>query len=732
MSTHTRREGQLMNPRPRSPRKRRSEPKTRVQRTDAPGSSELAMALADCRAAARRGYAIAKEHLESSRGAITSMARNVRHCLSSTTAGIVNTPDVARELESQLTTVADELHQLQHVISADLEQRRQRLDTFTISLFGRTMAGKSTLMEILTDGTGASIGSGAQRTTRDVRCYTPRDWDGLEVLDVPGVAAFEGADDERLALEAASRADLVLFLITDDAPQPAEAECLAEIRRLGKNVLGICNVKAALDDEDDLLLFLRDRDSLFDRRRLQELIDQFRAFANQHLPGHRVPFAVAHLRSRFLANQPAYRQHGQSLIKASGFAGIERDIVRKIVGSGRFLRVKSFVDGASTPLLALMDTLLRFSAKNAQSGRVLVGKRRQLQSWVQSFRQDGQRRIDALVERTVGELRSEVPSFAEDHYDDKRVTDRWRKLIDRAGIDPKARRLQESLANKCQRSLDELARELGAELDLVATLSADREIESTTVSNPKRWVNWATKGLSGGLAIAALVIGTGPLGWAVAAAVGLVGLIAARFLEDRETKARRARQKLQGQLHRHLDEIDKQLRTDLRSWLQRELIDARARVVEQDLAIVTNALFTLADAQRQLAWELNARQRDLARHLVAEALSQLGRPELGARIRDVARLPGLATMLLLAPKTAFPADVREDLAELLDEKAWFINDTLTKNTLIAKAIEHGFRPRDVRIEQRIQVAHVPLERLDAEGRERVRLAEQLTRLHIIR
>ena len=43
--------------------------------------------------------------------------------------------------------------------------------TFAITLFGRTTAGKSTLMTILTHGDGSQIGNGSQRTTRDVRTY---------------------------------------------------------------------------------------------------------------------------------------------------------------------------------------------------------------------------------------------------------------------------------------------------------------------------------------------------------------------------------------------------------------------------------------------------------------------------------------------------------------------------------------------------------------------------------
>ena len=128
-------------------------------------------------------------------------------------------------------------------IAQEIEDKRQRQATFNITLYGRTMSGKSTLMEILTKGDGKSIGNGAQRATRDVRTYK---WQGLAVTDVPGIAAFGGDEDEKTALEAARQSDLVLFLITDDAPQPAEAEHLARLRRMGLPLLGICNVKENL------------------------------------------------------------------------------------------------------------------------------------------------------------------------------------------------------------------------------------------------------------------------------------------------------------------------------------------------------------------------------------------------------------------------------------------------------------------------------------------------------
>ena len=185
----------------------------------------------------------------------------------------------------------------------EIVDNRDRLGTFNITLFGRTMTGKSTLKEILTAGDGSSIGKGQQRTTRDVREY---EWNGMKIIDVPGVAAFGGEDDENTAFEEARKADLILFLIIDDAPQEAEAEHLARLRTLGVPVLGICNVKAALNNRIQIRRFLRDQERIFDPRKLDELTEQFNRMAERHGAGQPVRFQHAHLRSRFLAYRPGY------------------------------------------------------------------------------------------------------------------------------------------------------------------------------------------------------------------------------------------------------------------------------------------------------------------------------------------------------------------------------------------------------------------------------------------
>jgi hypothetical protein len=702
--------------------------KTDMVQNDVESSIELEEALSRCRKAARHGYAIAKENLVETAKAINGVSESLSNCLKSLGKGSVRTPGIVTQLEAQLSGVVAELDELQKTSSLTLKERRKHLDSFSVTLFGRTMAGKSTLMEILTEGNGKSIGTGSQRTTRDVRGYQ---WKGLEVTDVPGVAAFEGADDEELAFKAAAQADLVLFLITDDAPQPVEAECLAQVRRLGKPVLGVCNVKIAVDAEDDLLLFLRNPYRHFDQYRIKQLIQQFHLLADQYIPGKWIPFEVTHLRARFLAYQPGFEKHRDQLLKASCFNSVESHIVNEVVNRGTFLRVKSFIDGSVTPMLDLSDLLLGFSAQNSSSGRVLVDKERQIREWARDFKSIGHERINTVVSKVMDSLRDEVPSFAENHYEDRAAGDKWRKLVESHNVIRNVEKLQKELLNECTIALSEIARELKSELSLVADLSSDRDIKMDSIFNTKRVWSWGTSIISGGLGIAALILGSGPLGWA-AAAVASVGWLISLFFDDREEKVRRARATLSERLVDNINKMERDLRKNINDWFDNELLRKQVYVLLDDLGTVTSGLFKLADAQRALAWALNDRQKKLGHSLVEEALSQLGALSLLDSISDVARVPGFATMFLIQPHFTFSGHIRSQLEKLLCEKIWFVIDTKNSFSILSQAIGRNCEKSEIHIEERIRVAHIPLDDLDTVTKARVRLAQQLTGLHIMR
>ena len=689
--------------------------------------TELQKALTECRYAAREGYETASNNLDGIKEDIDEIATDLKQHLTRLNNGKIRTTDIEKQTQKQLQQVVSELYSLYERSHASLKEKRVQLDKFSIALFGRTMTGKSTLMEILTNGDGSSIGKGAQRTTRDVRSY---EWKGLKVTDVPGIAAFEGREDEDLAFKAAEQSDLVLFLITDDAPQAAEAECLARVRSLGKPILGICNVKTALNNADDVSLFLRR--NWFNRKRkdLDAIVRQFHEFAERYNLGSRIPFVYTHLQSRFLSRQPEYKSQRSELEHASLFNYVEKQIISEVVNRGRFLRWKSFIDGTVAPMIEFSDKLLDFSAQNSKSGRVLIAKRRQVESWSDRFCKSSLERIDTFIRKEMNLLHAEVPGFTENHYERSNAGELWNHLVENQGIERKAKKLVEQIQNECKDELSEIARQLKSELNFVGKFAGDRRISMDSIFDTKQAWNWGTITLSGGLTIAALIFSSGPLGWA-AAAVGLIGSILSGIFKPREEKAHKQRNELVEQLKRNINRMEGNLQKKLYSWFYHELLNKQVKVLLQELQVVITNVLKLADRQRDLAWKINKQQKELHRILLDKALEQSVHRNNGDLILDIARVPGFAIMFLINRKTIFPEDVRKDLRKLLDEKVWFVIDTGNETSILAQAIGHDCDRSKVHIESKIQVAHVPVEQLGRVGSSRIKLAQQLTELHVM-
>ena len=132
----------------------------------------------------------------------------------------------------------------------------------------------------------------------------------MTVTDVPGIAAFEGEEDETVAFEAAKKSDLILFLLTDDAPQASEAECLNKILRLGKPVICIINAKVNIDVGTSFKMFSRDIEKKMKLERLEAIKAQFVDFGVQYGQSwNNLRFVYVHLKSAYLAQQPNCKEH---------------------------------------------------------------------------------------------------------------------------------------------------------------------------------------------------------------------------------------------------------------------------------------------------------------------------------------------------------------------------------------------------------------------------------------
>jgi len=80
-----------------------------------------------------------------------------------------------------------------------------------VALAGQYSAGKSTILRALTGRDAIAVGAGI--VTDAPRRY---DWNGVTVIDTPGIHIEIRPDHDALTYDAISNADLMLFVVTNE------------------------------------------------------------------------------------------------------------------------------------------------------------------------------------------------------------------------------------------------------------------------------------------------------------------------------------------------------------------------------------------------------------------------------------------------------------------------------------------------------------------------------------
>ena len=315
---------------------------------DSANHDNLTSVLEDCTQVASSWYSKAAILTEETNTLLSKANEKAKQNISNLEHSPVRMPNTLSLLKTNLRKIQD-IIAIENGIERDLEIHRQNMSRFSITLFGRTMAGKSTLMEILTHGNGQSIGQGAQRTTRDVRHYI---WNHLDITDVPGIAAVDGQEDAEIAFCEAKKADMILFLLTDDGPQESEAEWFSQLIKLGKPILCAINVKAPMPDGKSVRFIEKQIQKRFDMERLESLKNQFLEFASRYEQSwENIPFVYVHLRSAFVAQHTDDPNIASNYQQLSRINDLTDHIIEIVQTKGRFYRMKNFADIISKPII---------------------------------------------------------------------------------------------------------------------------------------------------------------------------------------------------------------------------------------------------------------------------------------------------------------------------------------------------------------------------------------------
>ena len=699
--------------------------------------TDLTKALSECYEAAKSGYELASDEKSALDNILRSAEDTIRETAIEYKASPCEVIGLGETLEGQLSDIQQSVDNLRLSFTEDLEALKGDLEKFSVTLFGRTMAGKSTLMEVLTEGDGSAIGMGAQRTTRDIRRY---EWNGLAVTDVPGIGAFEGEEDTRLAFDAAKTADLIVFLLTDDAPQAVEADCFRQVKDLGKPVIIIMNVKVSVDSGKSMKLIERDMNRAFDDERIEEIRKQFCKFAEPFgQDWTNVPFVATHLKAAYEAVRcdksadAEVRENADFWRRISRIDDLKSLICEEVQVRGKYIRVKTFADIIANPMIEALSELDLQSRINESQGKIVSDKKRALEKRKDVFVKDGKKRIESFMMRLKSELRSDIAVFAEDHYNDKLADIAWGEIIEKKNIEGRCKELLDDMESEVDGIIEETIREMESELKYVSIDAVERTFLTPALIDAKRIVGWTSLLLGGGGTVAAAILtlsgvelAAGPVGW-VAAGIGLAGGIGLLFLESRGDKLAKARAKLEKELTESVNATCDSIWTQLEKNLNR-LIKGKIDLVLGELTKIENVIGSLAATQNGLADSLREELRSLNMTFTSKIASAVFGDEQAdtyiSNIDTAARIPGVCILLSEKAENATPEDFRKNLSDLIAEDVAIVTTTEDRSRYVSDILGGIVEQEDIECDNESSTVLIKTDKEDIKLLNRLRLLEQ--------
>lgn len=643
--------------------------------------------------------------------------------------------DAARSSLRELRTRLDDLA-TRHTAAAyeSLAARASRADQFTVTLFGRTMAGKSTIREAITRGDGSTIGRGGQRTTRRIHEY-PWNSEQLRLVDTPGVGAFDGDHDATLAFSAVEHADVLLFLVSSDGIQEDVFKAMRYVRDLNKPTIFVLNVKRNLDKPVLLRRFLADPSTVFGERQLAGHRARIRTLAIEFLGMQNPRIVPVHAQAAFLSTRPEHRACAAALEQHCRLGDLLDAIHDEILQCGSVRRLQSIVDGTRISIADLRDELAVHADAIERMARHLMSKQADLDRWFEQFGHDARSGTKTHIALLLQPLRDEIDPFLVENLTREDVGQRWKECVDRIALKQELAQHARSILDTLRSRLIELTRELRIESDLLG-MPDFAAPPGYSPSNTKKWLGWVSAG-AGAVSLAAetaaIITGAAvfpPLALAFAA-VGLISFGLSWFAKDRGTKLRDKRAEAGRQLRDQVNRLELGHVEEALHWFDNKVEGVVIANVRREVTHLCDTMRDIVGRLRAARADLDATIHDLDRRLLVQTSHLLGRPFGESDLDSVVRDPGHGCKFLWrrAPMNGFA----EAASSILGETVVGVRSGTLREVVSRALAPAAISPAMVRIEvdlARVIAPHSQAERARGRDGRNVALARQLAGVEI--
>lgn len=442
--------------------------------------------------------------------------------------------------------------------SASLLQKERTLPDFTISLLGRTKAGKTTLHSILTGQDRDKIGVGMQRTTRYNRVYQ---WNLLRLIDTPGIGSAEagGRSDDEIAASVLGESDVICFVIVDDSILQDVLEFIERVATLNKPIIILLNHKENIRPEVKYKKYLAnptDWLTTSGESNLQGHINRIQRYALDHKFDALVSVYPVFLLPALMAQEPEFAEDSKLLWESSNLDAFIEELKNWITISGPLKRSQTLIDGAVQNFTQAEKTISQGEAPVREKIQDLKKRKPAIIKGIRREQDELLKTLEDYLKEKFSSLElQEALSFAEKYYDfDGDLSPEWEAHLSRIGFEKDIQAEIDRLSGLFSSKIDDTVREVFEDFYFSFQIGIENIGFGDSISFDFRSFTRILGGLfdvAGSIAL--LALGSNPIGWVLAGAGVVLGLLSGLF-KSKEKKRKEAIDKVYGMLSRNIHE----------------------------------------------------------------------------------------------------------------------------------------------------------------------------------
>ncbi|ELI7901188.1 TPA: GTPase [Yersinia enterocolitica] len=601
--------------------------------------------LDTCKRIAKEEYKTVQGHFEQCDNIIGELSKKLQCVIEHGSQTLSEDKMVEDGLTNMLQDLEKDYGKLLSKRNANLAKQKRSLDYFNVMLFGRTMAGKSTIREAITQGDGQTIGKGAQRTTRDVKEY---EWKNLRIIDTPGFGAYNGQEDTQVAHEILEQSDVVLFMLNSDSIQESTFVELEHIYKLNKPLIFVLNMKKDLENDGNRRRALKNPEKyIFKEEDIQGHTDRLKNLAGRvGINPSAVRIIPIHAQAAFLATRVP-GEEGSQLHELSRIDKVLNALIDEVEGNGPIRRVQTFLDSSlhhvdeqSLLILSQRDQLTKLLPQYESSLT-------RISQWRVKTLRDAPRLLSKEVDFAFKPLIDSVPDFVDDQIENDNAAGAWERHYKSLNITKKIEQSVQALAEQVVEELYDFNREMNEGLDITLSFEVGHNGQNFSESDFKRINGWGSA-IAGVVSSIAFSNSWNPVGW-VAAGIGIVFAIFSFFSDSRAKKLKEAKSKQRKALLEDIEKSKKKIKDNLEDWFEINIHRATILPAENNLSLLCQTLSKFINELDSVDGQLYVLKHDINFRLLNQVAYVITKKHFVLpRFIKVVRIPGYACYFLVS------------------------------------------------------------------------------------